>query len=176
MNKNIVLIGFMGTGKTSTGKMVSMRLGCPFVDLDEYIESKLGMKIKDIFAKHGEAYFRELERKAVSEVSKRRNTVISTGGGTMKDSENATLLRKCGIVIALTADVDSILLRTQKREERPVLDAADKEAGDRREAIKRLLDSRKDIYAQADYTIDSSKLSPLQVTEEICRILKGEMI
>ncbi len=172
-NKNIVLIGFMGTGKSSTGRMLASRLGRPFVDMDEYIEKHQGMKIKDIFALHGEEYFRRCESEAVAELCERKNIVIATGGGTMKNESNAALLRKSSFVVALTADIDSILLRTSKRGERPVLDAAGNSCGDRREAIAALLESRKGIYDGADFTVDTSDLSPLQVTDGICRFLKG---
>ena len=166
--KNIVLIGFMGTGKSSCGKALATRLGCAFVDLDKYIENKEKKSVPEIFAAKGEAYFREKEREAVREVSQRKGAVIATGGGTIKDEENFALLKERGIIVCLTADVDSILARTSRRGERPMLDGQ----ADRRKGIEELLASRQEMYARADFTVDTSTLSPMQVTEEVFSFLR----
>ena len=163
--KNIVLIGFMGTGKTSVGHLLAVRLGCAFHDLDKKIEAWCGMTIPAMFEQHGEAYFRAREKEAVRAVSARMNLVIATGGGTVKDAENVALLRQNGILVALTADVDTILQRTAARGTRPVLDGAD--AGDRRAAVVRLLEERSSLYETADITVDTSGRAPLEVAEYI---------
>ncbi len=173
MMKNIVLIGFMGTGKSSCGKSLANRLGCAFIDLDKYIENKEGMSIPEIFAAKGEAFFREKEREAVREVTGRKGTVIATGGGTIKDEENFAALKERGVIICLTADIDTILARTERRGERPMLD----EQADRRKGIEELLANRQAMYARADFSVDTSYLSPMQVTEEIMDFLRvGGMI
>lgn len=172
--KNVVLIGFMGTGKTSTGKALASRIGCAFADVDQRIERAAGMTIKEIFSQKGEACFRQYEKDVVQELARHKNFVISTGGGTVKDPENLALLQQNGIIICLTASLDAILSRTEKHGVRPVLDAHDH--GDRRQAIQELLDSRRGIYAQADYTVDTSTVSPLQVTTDIVYYLKREGI
>ena len=173
MTKNIVLIGFMGTGKSSCGKALATRLGSAFIDLDKYIETKEKMSIPEIFAAKGEAYFREKEREAVREVVGRKGAVIATGGGTIKDEENFAALKKRGVIVCLTADVDTILARTSRRGERPVLDGQ----ADRRKGIEELLASRQAMYARADYSVDTSSLSPMQVTEEIMGFLRvGGMV
>lgn len=173
MTKNIVLIGFMGTGKSSCGRALAMRLGCAFVDLDKYIEGKEKMSVPEIFAEKGEAYFREKEREAVREVSQRKGAVIATGGGTIKDEKNFAMLKERGVIVCLTADVDTILARTARRGERPMLDGQE----DRRKGIEELLASRQDMYARADYSVDTSSLSPMQVTEEIMGFLRvGGMV
>lgn len=169
MKKNIVLIGFMGTGKTSIGKMLASKLGCAFVDLDHKIEDDNDMTIPEIFQKYGEAHFRALEKQAVKETTGRRGIVIATGGGTIKDTENMQLLRESGVVICLTADVDEILSRTESKGERPVLDAKDKAQGDRRAAIEKLLEERRIFYDQADYKVDTTDWSPMQIMNDICR-------
>ena len=169
MKKNIVLIGFMGTGKTSIGKMLASKLGCAFVDLDHKIEDDNDMTIPEIFQKYGETHFRELEKQAVKETTGRRGIVIATGGGTIKDTENMQLLRESGVVICLTADVDEILSRTESKGERPVLDAKDKAQGDRRAAIEKLLEERRIFYDQADYKVDTTDWSPMQIIDDICR-------
>ncbi len=169
--KNIVLIGFMGTGKTSTGRSLAQRLGFSFLDLDQKIEAEAGMSIPEMFERHGEAYFRAREREMVARVAKRRNTVISTGGGTVKSQENMEALRAGGVVVCLQADVDTILQRTMTQGQRPVLDGRD--AGDRRKAIEQLMQERAQLYTHADYTVDTSNLSPLQVVDDIVRFLRG---
>ncbi len=168
--KNVVLIGFMGTGKTSVGRLLAGRLGCAFHDLDRKIEEKYGMSIPAMFREHGESYFRAREKEAVRAAAQRANLVIATGGGTVKDPENVTLLRRRGILVALTADVDTILQRTATRGRRPVLDHAD--AGDRRAAIVRLLEERSTLYETADITVDTSGRSPLEVAERILQALR----
>ena len=174
MKNNVILIGFMGTGKTSIGKLLAVKLGCAFVDLDHKIEMDNNMKIPEIFKKYGEEHFRKLEKDAVKEVSERRGIVISTGGGTVKDTENMELLKKNGTVICLTADIDEILSRTENKGERPVLDKNDKEQGDRRAAIEKLLEERKKFYDQADYKVDTTNWSPLQIIDDISQYLKNE--
>ena len=123
------------------------------------------MSIPAMFAEHGEPYFRAREKEAVRAAAGRTNLVIATGGGTVKDPENVALLRQNGILVALTADVDTILQRTASRGARPVLDQAD--AGDRRAAVVRLLEERRALYEDADITVDTSGRSPLEVAEYI---------
>lgn len=169
MKENLILIGFMGTGKTSLGKLLANKLGRGFVDLDQKIERDAGMTIPKIFELHGEKYFRELEKKAVREVSERKNLVIATGGGTVKDAENVRLLKNSGVIICLTTDPEEIFRRTERRGERPVLDGG----GEKRfETIKKLLAEREIFYSQADYTIDTTNWSPLQIMNDICEHFK----
>lgn len=170
--KNVVLIGFMGTGKTSTGRILAQRLGRAFVDLDAAIEEEAGRSIPEIFAAEGEAAFRALEKEAVKRVAARRALVISTGGGTVKDAANVTELKRSGAVICLTASVDAVLMRTAHVGERPVLDG--KDAGDRRRAVEDLMEERRSLYAVADYSVDTSELSPLQVADDVIGYLKRE--
>ena len=171
MKQNVVLIGFMGTGKTSSGRMLAQKLGCAFIDLDQKIEKDNGKSIPEIFATQGEAAFRALEHAAVLEVAGRRNAVISTGGGTVKDPANMEALHASGIIVCLRADVDTILERTRKHGDRPVLDNADE--GDRRAAIEQLLAERAALYEGADCVVDTSTLSPLQVVDKIMRYLRS---
>ena len=169
--KNIVLIGFMGTGKTSTGKTLATRLGFSFLDLDQAIEAEAGMTIPQIFEQFGEEGFRTREREAVRKAADRRNTVISTGGGVVKNEENMKALRAHGVVGCLTADVDTILARTAARGQRPVL--AGRDDGDRRAAVEALMQERAPLYAVADYTVDTSEWSPLLVVDDIVKYLRG---
>ncbi len=170
MKRNIVLIGFMGTGKSSIGRELATRMGCAFVDIDCKIEEDTGMRIPEIFEKYGEDYFRECEKAAVRKVSNRRGMVIATGGGTIKNPENVKLLRQRGVLVCLTASVDTILARTSKRGNRPLLASADND--ERRSIIEKLMEERKELYAQADYTVDTSEKSPFQIIDDIHKFLK----
>ena len=168
--KNIVLIGFMGVGKSSTGKILAAKLGAAFIDMDIVIEAEEGISIPEIFAKYGEDCFRKKEADLVERVAIRQDTVVSTGGGTIKNAQNLKKLQNSGVIVSLTADVDTILERTSHRGDRPVLDNADK--GDRRAAIEKLLKEREGMYSQADFTIDTSDKSPMQVVDCIIKRLK----
>lgn len=169
MRENVILIGFMGVGKTSLGKLLASKLGNGFIDLDEKIERDSGLTIPKIFETYGEKYFRELEKAAVKEVSTRRNIVIATGGGTVKDEENLQLLKNSGVIICLTTEPEEIFRRTARKGERPVLDGGGNE---RLETIKKLLAEREKFYSQADFQIDTTDWSPLQIVNKICDILK----
>ena len=165
MKGNVILTGFMGTGKTSLGKLLANKLGRGFVDLDQKIEKDSGMTITEIFDKYGEEYFRALEKKAVAEVTSRKNLVIATGGGTVKDEENIQLLKNSGVIVCLTTEPEEIFNRTERRGERPVLDNGGEE---RLQTIKKLLAERQKFYSQADYTVDTTDWSPLQIMNDIC--------
>ncbi len=169
MKDNVILTGFMGTGKTSLGKMLATKLGRPFVDIDKKIEDETHLSIPKIFERFGEEHFRELERAAVKELSERRGLVIATGGGTIKDAENLRLLKNSGVMICLTTEPEEIFNRTARRGERPVLDGG----GDERLAtIKKLLAERQKFYERADYTVDTTEWSPIQIVDDICRYLR----
>ena len=172
--KNIVLIGFMGTGKTSTGKALAVKLGYAFLDIDQKIEEEYGMSIPRMFSLRGEKFFRECEKNMVKKVAARRKVVIATGGGTVKNAENMAVLRENGFVVCLSANVETVLERTRKKGVRPVLDGKDE--GDRRKAVESLMEERKALYEKADYTVDTSELSPLQVVEDIVRHLRARGI
>jgi shikimate kinase len=175
--KNIVLIGFMGTGKTSTGKMLAQRLGKAFIDLDHRIEEEYGESIPQMFATKGEAYFRECEKAVVKQVSARANAVIATGGGTVNNPENTAALKKYGVIVCLTAAPEAILERTGRQGQRPLLDAAGRDRSSRLKEIKKLLAEREEMYRQADFAVDTSDASPMQIAERIVKVLKtrGEL-
>ena len=169
MKDNVILTGFMGTGKTSLGKLLAIRLGRPFVDIDKKIEEETRLSIPKIFERYGEEHFRELERAAVKELSERRGLVIATGGGTIKDEENLRLLKSSGVMICLTTEPEEIFNRTARRGERPVLDGGGNE---RLETIKKLLAERKKFYDRADYQVDTTEWSPIQIIDDICKYLR----
>lgn len=161
---NIVLTGFMGTGKTAVGKRLAKRLGWRFVDVDQLIEAAAKMPIARIFAERGEAVFRRLERRAINRVIHAHQQVIATGGGAFVDPQNRARLRASGPVICLTARPRTILARVgHKAQTRPLL------AGhaDPLSRIRTLLGQRARAYAQADLVIDTSELSVDEVMERL---------
>jgi len=166
--KNIVLIGFMGTGKTTIGRLLASRLGRPFVDCDKKVEYESGMTIREIFEHYGEVYFRQKEKDMIAKLSRYNNAVIATGGGVVLSSENMRRLKKNGIIIALTASVENILERTGRRNTRPLL----KDSYDREQIIDKLLSERWDLYQKADFTIDTNNNSPQHVITEIMIFLR----
>jgi shikimate kinase len=165
--KNIVLTGFMGAGKTSVGKRLAERRGMGIVDTDDKIEEDSGMKISDIFSTFGEPYFRELEKKAVEEVSRLEGHVIVTGGGVVLNKENMRNLRKNGIIVYLHAEPEVIYERVKHETHRPLLQVEDP-----LKKIRELLEYRAPFYADNDITIDTSNMGIDEVVEEILRVAK----
>ncbi|OGW75271.1 MAG: hypothetical protein A2Z72_00915 [Omnitrophica bacterium RBG_13_46_9] len=163
--KNIVLVGFMGTGKTRIAKMLSERLNMDYVSTDDLVEEKEKTPISEIFSKKGEDYFRRAEKYAVKKASLMENIVLDTGGGVVIDPENVENLKKNGVVICLWAEPEIILERTKRYAHRPLLNV-DSPLG----KIKELLAIREPFYKRAGYHIDTSKMSAEQVADEIERI------
>jgi shikimate kinase/3-dehydroquinate synthase len=158
---NVVLIGFMGTGKTAVGEMVASRLGRPFVDTDTLIEERAGRPISRIFAEDGEGAFRRLEAQVVAQVAARGGSVIATGGGVVLSRENMDLLRHRGVIIALCAQPRAILARVGRGGSRPLL-------GDDPEGhVQRLLQERDPLYRDADLVVETSSLSVEAVADRV---------
>ena len=165
--KNIILTGFMGTGKSVVGRQLARELNTPFIDTDDLIEKEAGKSIAQIFACHGEGYFRKLESKAIDDVSSKTNMVIATGGGAIVNPKKLEALKKTGIVICLTASIDAILSRVGSGDERPLLSAADKKG-----AISNLLKTREPFYQKADFIIDTTTKTVGEVVKEIKKIVR----
>ena len=142
--RSIVLVGMMGAGKSSIGRRLAGRLGIPFIDADTEIVSAAGMTIPEIFEKHGEPYFRAGEARVIARLLDNGPQVLATGGGSLMDPQTRALIGQKGISIWLKADVDVLLKRTKRRNDRPLV-----------EKIKDLLPVREPIYAQADIIIQS---------------------
>ncbi len=159
---NIVLTGFMGTGKTTVGKLLAERLDCPFIDMDLLIEEREGRTISDIFAADGEPYFRAVERRLVKELSARQGLVIATGGGVVADPENVRVFEGTGMLVCLDAAPESVLERVAHETHRPLLAAPDRE-----KRIRDLLDKRRAAYASVSLHIDTNGLTPVGVVERI---------
>ena len=166
---NIILTGFMGTGKSSVGKMLAQKTGYVYRDLDAIIVGQVGMSINEIFAKHGEAYFRELEANAIKQVSSADKQVVATGGGAVIREDNRTLLRNSGIIVNLEASVEEICSRLSNDSERPLLN--DRKSS---EKLAELLEQREPYYADADIRIDTTGKKVEYVVDEILCRLKGK--
>ncbi len=163
IRKNIVLIGFMGSGKSSIGRLVARVLGYRYVDIDRLIIEQAGMEIQEIFALHGEEHFRELETGVLETLQARGGCVIATGGGVILRARNRELLQALGWVVCLSASEDVIFERVSRNGKRPLLQTENP-----RETVHNLLESRRPFYAEvAQITVDTSRLSHEQVVEEI---------
>jgi shikimate kinase len=164
--RNIILTGFMGTGKSEVGKQLAAILGRKFIDTDIQIEKEEGMSIAQLFADRGEPHFREREKQIIGRACREDGVVIATGGGAMVSEENAAQLKASGTVICLTAAPEVILGRVQKDETRPLLLSED-----RLVRIRALLSARAAVYAKADAMIDTSHLSVSEVVQAVLIIL-----
>lgn len=160
--KNIILTGFMGTGKTEVGRILSQKLGYTLVDVDSEIEKEQKLTITEIFKQHGEPRFRDIESDIIKRLSEMENAVISTGGGAVLRQENMDNLRKKGIIVCLTASAETILKRTSNDNSRPLLQVENP-----LQKIKELLEFRRPYYEKADIMIDTDGKTPIEVAEEI---------
>ncbi len=164
--KNIILVGFMGTGKTAVGKELAKKLKMKFIDIDDIIEKREGMEISDIFEQKGEPYFRDVEKKVAREVSKQSNLVIAAGGGVVINEENVKNLKSNGIMICLNASPDKILERTKRYTHRPLLNVPEPS-----KRVWELLAKRAQYYARADYQINTTNLTIDEVVQKILKII-----
>lgn len=170
-NSNIVLVGFMGTGKTSIGKRLSSQLRMRYVDTDNVIERDSQRWISDIFAQDGEEVFRGLETEAVIKVSKLRNHIISTGGGVVLKEMNITTLKENGVVFCLTATPEEIYRRVGHQTHRPLLQTTDP-----METIRSMLDQRESFYSKADFMVDTTERSFTDVISQIKKIYSRSIL
>ena len=169
--QNIVLIGFMGTGKTTVGRLVAEVLGMRFVDMDVVIEERAGQSISAIFAQHGEPHFRALERALVQELSAQTGLVIATGGGVVLNPENTRDYARSGLLICLRASPETILQRTAKEKHRPLL-----EQDDKFKRICSILEARKQLYDAIPRQIDTNTRTPEAIAVEIVGLYRQNKI
>ncbi|MDD4503618.1 MAG: iron-containing alcohol dehydrogenase, partial [Clostridiaceae bacterium] len=163
---NVFLIGFMGTGKSTVGRILAKMLGYKFFDSDGEIEKKAGMTIKDIFSQLGEKCFRELESKVIADLANYSGCVIATGGGVVLSRKNMEILRSNGTIISLKAKPEVILKRIYKTDIRPLLDVDNPY-----QAVKGILNARESLY-YGDLYIDTSNFNPeeaaLRIKSFVC--------
>ena len=166
---NIVLTGFMASGKSEISKAISKITGRICLDTDDIVEKNVGMTINEIFAKHGEEYFRSAEGEAVKEAASETNAVIATGGGVVLNSENIEILRKTGVIVNLAPDFEVIEERLHKAAAtRPLLQNQDIEA------VRKRFNARLPFYANCDKKIHIvNGKTPMQYAKEILDLVKS---
>jgi shikimate kinase len=168
--KNLVLVGFMGSGKTGAGKLAAARLGMKFVDMDELIERRHNQTISDIFETKGEAFFRQQERALVRELALEEGWVIATGGGVVLDANNLRDFGRTSVLICCWVDAGVAHERTKHAKHRPLLEAD----ADRLARIESLLRERERLYKSIPLRIDTSAMTVEQQAGEIVRIYKEQ--
>lgn len=162
----IVLVGLMGAGKTSIGRRLAERLNLPFVDADIEIEKAAGQTIPDIFAEHGEAHFRDGERRVIARLLENGKQILATGGGAFMNEDTRKAIKANSVSIWLKADLDVLLKRVAKRGGRPLL-----ENRDPAEVLQNLINIRYPVYAQADITVESLDVQHTQMVNAVMHAL-----
>jgi shikimate kinase len=148
--RSVALVGMMGAGKSSIGRKLAARLHLPFADADAEIEKAAGMTIPDIFAKHGEPYFRSGETRVIARLLEEGPQVLATGGGAFMNPDTRARMREKAVTLWLKADFDVLFKRIRRRNDRPMLDTADPA-----ETLRALIAQRDPVYAEADITVHS---------------------
>jgi shikimate kinase len=168
--RSIVMVGLMGCGKSSVGRRLAIRLGLPFVDADEEIERSAQMTIPEIFAAHGEDYFRAGERRVICRLLQTGPQVLATGGGAFMNADTRGAIKVAGISVWLKADLPVLMRRVMKRDNRPLLKAADPEA-----VMRDLMAARYPVYAEADIVIESREVPHEVIVDEIVTALMRDV-
>lgn len=164
--KSVVLIGLMGAGKTAIGRRLASRLGLKFVDADNEIERAAGKSISEIFADHGEPYFRDGERRVIARLLRSGPQVLATGGGAYMDETTRSTISKRGVSVWLKADLDVLMERVSRRDHRPLLKTDDPKA-----VMRSLMDERYPVYSSADVTVMSRDIPHEVMVGEIITLL-----
>lgn len=164
--KNIFLLGFMGAGKSTVGTILAEKIGYSYRDADKFIETRAGATITQIFADHGEKYFRDLESESMEFLSTQQGQVIATGGGVIQRDRNWDAMKSGGITIYLQAPIEVIWERIKDSKDRPLLQVENP-----LETASDLLKKRTPLYEKADLVVDTSELSLEEVAEEIIRTI-----
>jgi len=168
--RSIVLVGMMGAGKSTIGRRLAARLRLPFLDADIEIEAAASMTIPEIFAAHGEPYFRDGEARVIARLLDNGPAVIATGGGAVMREETRTRIRDKAVSIWLQADADVILKRVKRRADRPLLQTEDPAA-----TISRLLEAREPVYQTSDLTIWSRDVPHERIVDECIDALRARL-
>ncbi|WP_426447333.1 shikimate kinase [Paenibacillus sp. S-38] len=164
--RNMILIGMMGTGKSTVGQALAARLGWRFVDTDAVIEERTGKTIPELFAENGETFFREAEKEAVAAVLKESGQVVATGGGAVLREENRRAMSEGGLVVALLCSPERIIERVRTDTNRPLLQ------GNLEERVHTLAENRREAYTFADLAVDTSDLDVESIAGKILKHAK----
>jgi len=162
-----VLVGLMGAGKTCIGARLAERLGIEFADADTEIEAAAGCSVEDIFAIYGEPAFRDVERRVIARLLTGPARVIATGGGAFMDAQTRAAVKARATSVWLRADLDLLIARVGRRNNRPLL-----KQGDPREVLKRLMAERYPVYAEADLVVDGTREPPDATVERVIAALR----
>jgi shikimate kinase len=168
--RSVVLVGMMGAGKSSVGRRLGARLGVPFVDADTEIEKAADMTIAEIFAAHGEPYFRAGETRVIARLLDNGPQVLATGGGAFMNPETRAAIRVKGISVWLRATLEVLNRRIKRRGDRPLLTSSDPV-----ETLRRLIDERYPVYAEADVIVESRDVPHETIVDEIVEALRGRV-
>jgi shikimate kinase len=169
--RSVVLVGMMGSGKSSVGRRLAGRLGLPFVDADSEIEKAAGMTIDEIFASQGEPYFRAGEARVIARLLDGGAQVLATGGGAFMNPETRAAIRGKGLSVWLRATLDVLNRRVRRRTDRPLLKNTDPT-----EALRRLIEERYPIYAEADITVESRDVPHDTIVDEIVAGMRARLL
>lgn len=167
LDRGVVLVGLMGAGKSSVGRRLAKHLGLPFFDADQEIEKAAGCSIPEIFSRHGEAAFRSGERRVIARLLEGDGHVLATGGGAFMDPETRAKIAEKGISIWLSADLDVLLERVMRRNNRPLL-----KQGDPEQILRQLMVERDPVYAQADLIVKTGQGPHEAVVAQIVEALQ----
>ncbi len=168
--RSVVLVGLMGCGKSAIGRRLAGRLSLPFIDADEEIERAAGKSIEDIFAEHGEPYFRDGERRVLARLLRSGPQVLATGGGAFMNEETRAAIAESGVSVWLKADLPLLVRRVGKRGNRPLLKAGDPET-----VLRNLMATRYPVYAAADITVESRDVPHEVIVAEIAERLSASL-
>lgn len=170
--RSVVLVGMMGSGKSSIGRRLAARLGVPFVDADAEIEARAGgMTIAEIFERHGEPYFRAGEARVIARLLDQGPQVLATGGGAFMNHDTRATIRLKGVSIWLKAELDVLMKRIKRRGDRPLL-----KTGDPAATLTALMAERYPVYAEADLTVLSRDVPHEAIVEEIVAALRDHLM
>lgn len=164
-NVNLYIVGFMATGKSAVGRMLARKLGFLFIDSDRAIEEKVGMCINEIFEEHGEEYFRRLERDFVESGHPAQKCIVACGGGLIMQPGALDVLKTKGVIICLSASVETILKRTSGSKKRPLLNTEDRDV-----QVRRLIAEREPVYRDAGIGVSTENRSIAEVCKHVGRV------
>jgi shikimate kinase len=164
--RSIVLVGLMGAGKSTIGRRLAQKLGLAFIDADAEIEQAAGRSVEDIFRDHGEASFREGERRVIARLLESGPQVLATGGGAFMNEETRNNISRRGIAVWLKADIALLMKRVRRRDNRPLLKAENPE-----EVMQTLIEQRYPVYSQADIIVESRDVPHSSIVSDVIRAL-----
>ena len=163
---SVVLCGFMGCGKTTVGELAAKRLGMDYVDADRYIVEKAGMTISEMFEEYGESYFRDQEHEAIKELSGRKNTIVSSGGGALTFQRNVDAVRQAAAIIYINTEYEICYERISKDPDRPLVKANTKES------LKAMYDRRDGLYRACADAVITNNTTPEESADMLCALIQ----